>query len=327
MRFLLRRLGFYVVTAWIALTINFLIPRLMPGNPVEILLARIKQQETPQAVHALEVAFGVNTQESLLSQYVTYLGQLVHGNLGLSVTYFPSSVSSVIREALPWTLVLLGTATIISFALGTLLGMLAAWRRGTWWVDALTPVTAFLSAVPYFWLGLVVLTLFAVNLRWFPISGGYTAGTQASLSWGFIGDAVRHGALPALTIVVSSLAGWLLGMRNVMIQTMDEDYVHLAEAKGLHRRRVLFTYAARNAIIPNIATLALSLGFVVGGAILTEVVFSYPGIGYVLFQAVTNEDYPLMQSIFLIITLLVLLANLIGDMCYAALDPRAREAA
>jgi peptide/nickel transport system permease protein len=325
-RFLLRRLGFYLVTAWIALTINFLIPRLMPGNPVELLLARIKHQETPQAVQSLQLAFGLNAHESLLSQYGTYLGQLVQGNLGLSVTYFPSSVLTVLQQALPWTLVLVGTATVISFVLGTLLGILAAWRRGVWWVDALTPVTAFLSAVPYFWLGLVVLTVFAVNLRWFPISGGFTAGNQSSLSWSFIGDAIDHGTLPAVTIVVSSLAGWLLGMRNVMVQTLDEDYVHLAEAKGLRRGRVLFTYAARNAILPNIATLALSLGFVVGGAILTEIVFSYPGIGYVLFQAVTNEDYPLMQGIFLIITLLVLLANLLGDVCYAALDPRTREA-
>jgi peptide/nickel transport system permease protein len=326
MRFILRRLGFYVVTAWIAITINFLIPRLMPGNPVELVFARIKRQATPAAIHAFSVAFGVNTKQSLLSQYFSYLVQLLHGNLGVSITYFPSSVSSVIRASIPWTVALVGLATVMSFVLGTFLGMLSAWRRGSW-VDAVLPVTAFLSALPYFWLGLLVLMAFSVELGWFPLSGGSSPTTMAGLNWSFIGSAIYHGILPAATIIVSSIAGWLLGMRNVMIATLAEDYVLLAEAKGLRRWRVLFNYAARNAILPNIATFALSLGFIVGGAILTEIVFSYPGIGYVLYQAVSNEDYPLMQGLFLIITIMVLLANLAADACYVLLDPRTREAA
>jgi peptide/nickel transport system permease protein len=183
-----------------------------------------------------------------------------------------------------------------------------------------------LSAVPYFWLGLVVLTIFAVKLNWFPLSSGYDPNLTVGFTWAFIWSATFHAVLPATTIIVSSIAGWLLGMRNVMMSTLGEDYVLLAEAKGLPRRRVTFTYAARNAILPNMAGFALSLGFIVSGAILTEVVFSYPGIGYVLFEAVTNEDYPLMQGIFLMITILVLLANLFADVMYAALDPRTREA-
>lgn len=325
MTFLARRLGFYVITAWVALTINFFIPRLMPGNPVELVFNRVRHQISPAALHAFTVAFGIDTKESLVGQYFSYLSQTVHGNLGISIYFFPSTVSSVIRTALPWTIALVGVATVLSFVLGTLLGIVAATRRGTW-VDALLPITSFLSAVPYFWLGLVVLTIFAVKLNWFPLSSGYDPNLTVGFTWAFIWSATVHAVLPATTIIVSSIAGWLLGMRNVMMSTLGEDYVLLAEAKGLPRRRVTFTYAARNAILPNMAGFALSLGFIVSGAILTEVVFSYPGIGYVLFEAVTNEDYPLMQGIFLMITILVLLANLLADVMYAALDPRTREA-
>lgn len=325
MRFIARRLGFYVITTWIAITINFFIPRLMPGNPVELVFNRVRHTASPAALHAFSVAFGVDSQQGLISQYFSYLGQLLHGNLGISITFFPATVSSVIRTALPWTLALVGLATVLSFVLGTLLGIVAATRRGTW-VDALLPVTSFLSAVPYFWLGLLALTVFAVELGWFPLSGGYDPSVNVGFTWSFISSAIDHGVLPALTIVISSIAGWLLGMRNVMISTLGEDYVLLADAKGLPRRRVTFSYAARNALLPNMAGFALSLGFIVSGAILTEVVFSYPGMGYVLFEAVTNEDFPLMQGIFLMITILVLLANLFADVIYVALDPRTREA-
>jgi peptide/nickel transport system permease protein len=324
-RFIARRLGFYVITAWIAITINFFIPRLMPGNPVELVFNRVRHSMSPTSLKAFSVAFGVDSHQSLISQYFSYLDQLLHGNLGISITFFPATVASVIRTALPWTLALVGVATILSFVLGTLLGIVAATRRGTW-VDALLPVTSFLSAVPYFWLGLLALTVFAVQLGWFPLSGGYSPSVNVGFTWPFISSAVDHAILPALTIVVSSIAGWLLGMRNVMISTLGEDYVLLADAKGLPRRRVTFSYAARNALLPNMAGFALSLGFIVSGAILTEVVFSYPGMGYVLFEAVTNEDFPLMQGIFLMITILVLLANLFADVIYVVLDPRTREA-
>ena len=325
MRFLLRRLGFYVVAIWIAITLNFLLPRLMPGDPVQQLFARTKQQANPQSIAAMRAAFGVDTHASLLAQYGTYLSDVLHGNLGTSITYFPDTVSSVIRSALPWTLALVGTATIISFVVGTLLGIFTAWRRGTW-VDHLLPISAFFSAIPYFWLGAVAIFIFAEKLGWFPLSGAYNPNISPSFSWDFISSALNYGILPALTIIVSSLSGWLLGMRNVMLTTMPEDYVLLAQAKGLSNRRVIFSYAARNAMLPNLSSFALSVGFVVGGAILTEIVFSYPGVGYVLYQAVTNQDFPLMQGLFLIITVMVLLANLLADLAYIALDPRTREA-
>jgi peptide/nickel transport system permease protein len=325
MRFFLRRIGFYLVTAWVALTLNFMIPRLMPGDPVQALFARTKQAANPQSVAAMRAAFGVDTDQSWFGQYWAYLGNVLHGRLGTSITYFPADVSSVIRSALPWTLVLVGSATLISFVLGTLLGVLAAWRRGSW-VDHLLPVTAFFAAMPYFWLGAVAIFIFASKLGWFPLSGAYDPSLTAGPNLPFVLSVLKYGVLPAGTIVLSSISGWLLGMRNVMLLTIPEDYVLLAQAKGLRTRRVVFSYAARNAMLPNLSSFALSLGFVVGGAILTEIVFSYPGVGYVLYQAVTNQDYPLMQGLFLIITMMVLLANLLADVAYVALDPRTREA-
>lgn len=324
MRFFARRIVFYLITAWVALTLNFAIPRLMPGDPVSAFFARTKQTATPQSVAAMKAAFGLSSDQNIVGQYGTYLSNVFHGQLGVSMTYYPSTVSSVIGSALPWTLVLVGSATILSFVLGTLLGVFSAWRRGSW-ADHLLPLTAFLSAMPYFWLGAVALFIFSSKLGWFPLSGAYDPNLSPSANPQFLLSVLRYGALPAGTIVVSSIAGWLLGMRNVMLLTIPEDYVLLARAKGLRTRRIVFAYAARNAILPNLASFALSLGFVVGGAILTEIVFSYPGVGYLLFQAVTNQDFPLMQGLFLIITMLVLLANLLADIAYAVLDPRTRE--
>jgi peptide/nickel transport system permease protein len=328
MIFLARRFGFYLVTAWAAITMNFFIPRLMPGNPVELLVSRLSAQGpvSPGMYHSLAVAFGLNTNSSLLTQYFQYWGQLFHGNLGVSITYYPSTVASVIATALPWTIGLVGMATIIAFVAGTAIGTVAAWRRGSW-LDVVLPATAFLQALPYFLLGLVAIELFAVKLGWFPISGGYTPGLSTSFNGSFLASASFHSVLPALTIVVTSMAGWMVGQRNVMITTLDQDYVLVAQAKGISQRRVMIMYAARNAILPNFASFAQALGFVVSGALLVELVFSYPGIGYVLLSAVSNEDYPMLEAIFLIIVLAVLAANFIADLVYVLLDPRARQEA
>jgi peptide/nickel transport system permease protein len=328
MAYLARRVGFYLVTAWAAITINFFIPRAMPGNPVELLMSRLSQNGpvSPGMYHTLAVAFGLNTHTSLLTQYFQYWGQLAHGNLGISITYYPSTVASVIATALPWTIGMVGMATIIAFVIGTGIGAIAAWRRGSW-LDVALPSTAFLQALPYFLLGLVAIEVFGVKLGWLPISGGYTAGLLPGFSGGFIGSASLHALLPAATIVIASMSGWMVGMRNVMTTTLDQDYVLVAQAKGISQRRVMIMYAARNAILPNFASFTQALGLVVSGALLVELVFSYPGIGYVLLSAVNNEDYPLMQAIFLIITLTVLAANFIADLVYVVLDPRARQEA
>lgn len=327
MRYLVRRVVFYLITAWAAITINFFIPRLMPGNPVEILLSRFQGRLSPHETQSLLDLFGLNKHVSLLSQYGNYWAQLVHGNLGTSFTYFPTTVSQVISQSLPWTVVLIGLCTVISFILGTALGTLIGWRRGSRLLEALVPGATFFSSLPYFWLALICIYLFASDLGWFPLSGGYSENATIGFTGSFIGSAVYHGLLPAITIVVSSMAGWILGQRNMMVTTLSEDYVVMAEAEGLRDGRVMVSYAARNAILPQIASFAMSIGFVVSGALLVEIVFSYPGIGYVLYQAVTNEDYPLMQGIFLVITLAVLVANFAADLVYVFLDPRTRQEA
>jgi len=321
-QFIVRRIVFYLVAAWAALTVNFLIPRLMPGNPAEVLFQKFPSLQ-PGALKALEAEFGIGHAGSFLHQYWAYLVNIFHGNLGLSVIEYPARVSTIIGETLPWTLVLVGTATVISFTLGTLLGILAAWRRGGWF-DRILPALSFLQGVPYFFLALLLVDAVAIHLHWFPIQQGYSEGLVPGWHWPFIQSAIYHSLLPAFTIVLTSMAGWMLQMRNVMITTIGEDYVLAAQAKGLSSRRVVGTYAARNAILPNLSGFALSLGFVISGALLMEIVFSYPGIGLTLYNAVTSDDYPLMQGIFLIIALAVLVANLVADVLYVLADPRAR---
>ena len=234
-------------------------------------------------------------------------------------------MTSVIRSAIPWTIGLVGLATVISFVLGTVLGVLVAWRRGTW-LDSLLPVTTFFQAAPYFFVAFIALDIFATRLGWFPTGRAYGQLDFPGWNAAYVGDVLDHAILPAATIVLCSAAGWIVGMRNVMVTTMDEDYVLVAQAKGLPKRRVIW-YAARNAILPSVSGFSLAIGFVVSGALLTEIVFSYPGLGWIMLQAVAGRDYPLLQGIFLIITFAVLLANLAADSVYVFLDPRTRQEA
>jgi peptide/nickel transport system permease protein len=323
-RFFVRRGIFYVVTAWAAVTINFVIPRLMPGDPVKAIMAKSQGRLDSSAEAAIRTLFGLDENRSVWQQYLDYWNLLLHGNLGVSFTYYPTPVAEMIQQTLPWTVGLVGVATVIAFVVGTLLGTGIGWRRGTW-ADSLLPISTFFSAVPYFWLGLVVIAIFSVNLGWFPSSGAYDRSMVPAFTPEFIGSVLYYGTLPALTIVVSSIAGWILGMRNMMVTVSSEDYVTVAQAKGLSERAVVFGYAARNAILPQISSFALSLGFIVGGTLIMEMVFSYPGIGFLLYNATTNHDYTLMQGCFLVITLSVLVANIVADFVYAALDPRTRQ--
>ncbi|WFE35640.1 ABC transporter permease [Micromonospora sp. WMMD975] len=324
MRFLLQRMAFYLFTAWAAITLNFFIPRIVPGDPVQALISRNQGRISADSIASLRVLFGLDSDRNLWQQYVAYWGQLLHGDLGLSFTFFPAPVSEVIGSSLPWTVGLVGVTTIISFLLGTALGVGAGWRRGSW-VDGLLPATTFLSSIPYFWLGLVAIALFAGPGSFFPSSGGYEPGLVPAFDAYFIPSAIQHSLLPAATILVSSMSGWILSMRNMMVTVASEDYITVAHAKGLSERRVALSYAARNALLPNVSGFALSLGLIVGGTLLVEIVFSYPGLGFQLFQAVGYKDYPLMQGIFLIITISVLVANLLADVAYLLLDPRTRK--
>jgi peptide/nickel transport system permease protein len=324
MSFIIRRLAFYLVAAWVAITLNFFIPRALPGNPVQAVMSQY-QNLTPDAEKALaQMLGGTLAHGSLWNQYVTYLGHVFTFNFGADIAHFPVPVTTMIGEALPWTLVLVGVATVIAFLLGTGLGILAGWRHGGW-LDRSLPGLMFLQAVPYFFLALVLVEVCAIEFHWLPAGQNYDgANTQPGWSLSFIGSAVQHAVLPALTIVISSVAGWMLQMRNVMITTIGEDYVVAAQAKGLRSRRVIYTYAARNALLPQLQGFGLALGFVVSGALVMEIVFAYQGIGLLLLNAVTSDDFPLMQAIFLVITFAVLIANLVVDMIIVFFDPRVR---
>ncbi|MEU1605255.1 ABC transporter permease [Micromonospora matsumotoense] len=326
MSYFLRKLGFYAVALWAALTLNFAIPRLLPGNPVDILLAKLQQRGgtvSPETRKAYALLLGGDDTGPLWKQYLDYLRNLARGDLGVSVSYYPAKVSDVILGSLPWTLVLVGVATVLAALLGVLLGAIVGWRPGTW-LDSLVPATTLLAAIPYFWLALILTYLLARVLGWLPLQGGYDVALTPGWNTEFILSAVQYAILPALTIVLASIGGWLLGMRNMMVSTLSEDYVLTAEAKGLSPRKIRRSYAARNAALPSVAGFAISLGFVVSGSVITEQVFSYPGIGGRLLGAVTNNDYALMQGVFLFITLAVLGANLIVDLLYGLIDPRTR---
>jgi len=322
MAFLLRRLVFYIVAAWAALTVNFFIPRAVPGNAVESILAKFPNL-TPAAYKAVTAMLGVGNAGSLGHQYVVYLDEVAHFNFGTDVSQYPASVSTLLSQTVPWTLVLVGTSTIIAFVLGTGLGILAGWRNGGW-LDRSLPGLMFLQAIPYFFLALILVEVFAIKWHTFPAGQGYAGGLVPGWHWDFIGSAIYHSVLPAFTIVITSTAGWMLQMRNVMVTTIGEEYVMAAQAKGLRNHRVVFTYAARNALLPQLQAFGLALGYVVSGAIVMEIVFGYPGVGLLLLSAVQSHDFPMMQALFLLITFAVLIANLIVDIVIVFADPRAR---
>jgi peptide/nickel transport system permease protein len=293
----------------------------MPGNPIQNLIGKLTGQVTPQEIRSIRLSFGLGFKQGIFGEYITYLTQLLHGNLGVSIT-LGAPVSTILGETVPWTVGLIGIATFISFAIGTLMGALLGWSRGSRF-DSLIPTFTFFQAVPYFFLATVMLLVFGSHLHWFPVLGAYSENVTPGFNWTFISNVIRYGELPVISIVLASIAGWMLGMRNMMITVIGEDFVLMAVAMGLPRRQVI-VHAARNAILPSIANLSLAFGLVVSGALLVELVFNYPGVGDLLLQAVLNEDYPLIQGIFLVITFTVLAFNLVADVLYLALDPRTR---
>ncbi|WP_395398655.1 ABC transporter permease [Arthrobacter sp. UC242_113] len=324
MRFILRRLGFYLIAFLASITLNFLLPRFMPGDPVSRMFARTQGKMQPEQIDALRKLLGVDDRP-IWEQYIDYLHNVFTGQMGVSISRFPTPVTEVIAAQIGWTLLLGGTALVIAAVVGNLLGILAAWRRGGAIDSALPPVLIFIGSFPYFWLAMGALYLFGVILGWSPLRHAFSDGVEPAFTWEFIGDVGAHLVLPALTIVLVSIGGWMLGMRNTMIATNSEDYITMAEAKGLRPGRIMFRYAARNAMLPSVTSFGMGLGFVVGGALLTEVVFAYPGVGYQLLNAVQGLDYPLMQGLFLTITAAVLLANFLVDILYVRLDPRVRS--
>jgi peptide/nickel transport system permease protein len=327
-RYVLRKVVLFVITLWAAITLNFVLPRLMPGSPVDAALGKLASAGVPitnAEKNAIEVQLGV-PHSSLFVQYGDYLSNIATLKFGTSYSFPTQTVAQTIGKALPWTLVLVGVTTIVAFIIGTLLGVYAGWHRGRASDTSITVGATFFGAFPPFWLGLLLLYLAAFKYGWFPIKGGYNPGTSPNWSLSFFTDALRHSVLPAVTLAVTTLSGWVFGMRNNMINTLGEDYITFAEANGLRSRTVALLYAARNALLPNVTAFGLILGGVVGGSVLVEGVFSYPGVGNLLYIAVTNHDYPLMQALFLVFTLSMLVTIFIVDLLYVRLDPRVRSA-
>jgi len=323
--YVVRRVGQFVLVVWITATINFVVVRLAPGDPTAGMLSRMAQQgDMVQGGAALvsqyRATFGLNDPAPL--QYLKYLWALCHLDLGYSISNFPTGVAEIIASAAPWTIGLLVTSTLISFAVGSLLGALMVWQAAPALARMILPAFMVLAAIPYYLLALLLLYVLAFTLHVFPVTGVSSIGDTGSLTLGSALDVLDHSVLPALSIVLSAVGFWMLGMRGMMVTVIGSDYLTLAEAKGLKERRVFIRYAMRNAILPQITSLAIALGYVASGAILVEVIFSYPGIGSALYTAITNNDYPLIEGITLMLVIAVAVAILILDLLYPRIDPR-----
>jgi peptide/nickel transport system permease protein len=327
MRWFARRLVFYVFAIWLALTINFLLPRLMPGNPIGGVLQHMSSAQiasNPGLIKTYQALLG-GGHHTIWQDYVTYLHRIAHFDFGISTSNWPTPVSTVIGSTLPYSIFLVGFAFLIAFFVGTAVGMLAAWRRGGILDNVAVPAFMVLGAFPAFFLALIGLYFFGLELGWFPIQHAYGDTVVPGFNWTFISSAFRHAQLPILVIVAAYTGGWVLNMRTVMINTIAEDYVSLASAKGLKDRRVMTNYAGRNAILPPLNGFAAQFASAVGGLVFVEYVFSYPGVGYTLQNAVLGDDFPLAQGILVVLCLCVILANLIMDVLNLILDPRLRS--
>ncbi len=323
--YVLRRLGMYVLTVWIGSTIIFVIPRLVPGDPVAAMLGRMSQsgarvENSAEIINAWRARFGLDAPVPI--QYLNYLRNSLTLDLGYSLAHFPAKVSDMVAQAVPWTIGLLALATVISFIIGNLIGALMAWAPTPGWIRQLLPISLTFTSIPYFMLAILLIYVFGFGLRLLPISGGY--GRDLTISWNFpyILSVLQHALLPALSIVIASMGYWALGMRGMMITNAGEDYIILARAKGLSPARLFLRYAVRNAVLPQVTALALTLGSIVGGATLVEYLFAYPGMGYLLYQSIVTNDYTLIQGIVFILILATATAVLLIDLVYPLIDPR-----
>ena len=317
-----------LLIVFIAVTINFILPRLIPGDPIESALAtKIAVSgnvsvDVEKVAQAYRAKFGLD--QPLWKQYLNYWRDLFRFDLGVSLVYFPEPVIARIRSALPWTVSLLVVSTLVAFGLGSLLGALLAWPRTPAIFHALVSPLLLLSTIPFFLLGIILLSLFAVEWRLFPPGGGFSPTLILGRNVESALDILHHAMLPALSIVLGSMGAWALGMRAMMVSVLGEDYVTFAEAKGLHPRRIFMWYGIRNALLPQITQLALALGAVFGGTVLVEAMFSYPGIGTLLFAAIAGKDYFVIQGIVLMLILASAGALFTIDLIYPLLDPRIR---
>ncbi len=321
-----RRFGMFLLVIVLAVTVNFIIPRLIPGDPVEtqinMLAARSGGQmgDVQAMAQAYREKFGLD--KPVWRQYLNYWRDILQLDFGYSLANYPETVAGAITSALPWTLGLLGFSTIVAFGIGSLLGGLLAWPRTPSALRGSIPALMVISAIPYFLLGVILVYLFAIVYKLFPAGGAYELGGTLRFDWPTIRDVLHHAALPAISIILAGIGGWALTMRGMVVSILGEDYVTLAEAKGLKDWRIFSQYAMRNGLLPQLTTLALTLGHVVSGTILVEVIFAYPGIGYKLYQAVQYKDYFVIQGIVFVLILSIALALFIMDLIYPLIDPR-----
>src|SRR3954452_7920742 len=326
MRWFIRRLGFYLFATWMALTITFLLPRLMPGDPIGGILQHLSPaqiQSNPGIIDTYRQLLGGSNQ-SIFAAYGEYLHRVATLDFGISTSNYPTKVAEVVARTIPYSIVLVGIAFALAFILGTAIGMVAAWRRGGSFDSIFVPIFMGLAAFPAYFTALLLMYFFGLKLGWFPIQHAYDNGLVPGFNWTFLSSAVKHGFLPGLVIVLAFAGGWVLTMRTVMINTIGEDYVTMAHAKGLRDRRVMTRYAARNAILPPLNGFAAQFASAVGGLVFIEFIFSSPGVGYTLQSAVLGNDYPLAQAILVVLCLCVIVANLIMDVLNLVLDPRLR---
>ncbi|MBI3957826.1 MAG: ABC transporter permease [Chloroflexi bacterium] len=311
---------------WTAATLNFFIPKLTPRNPLreKLLEDASRGGYIPpgfnEMVQGYEKKFGLD--QPVWKQYLTYMGDMARFDLGYSISNFPKTVGELIGEAIPWTIGLLTVTTALAFLIGTLLGALIAWSRSPSWLNYLVAPLLTLSAIPFYLLALILIYFVAFQWKLLPLGGGYSFGIVPSFSAAFIFDVMKHAILPALSIILASTGGWAIGMRGMMVTVQGEDYMTFAEAKGLKPRRLFFRYAVRNALLPQVTGLALSLSFIVSGSVLVELVFGFPGIGTLLARSVGQLDYFLIYGIVFIIIVAIGVAMFIMDMIYPLLDPR-----
>src|SRR5438477_5730011 len=324
--YIARRFGVFLLIVWLAATLNFFLPRLGGQDPVrakllqQAALGGYVQSGIEEMTREYERRFGLD--RPLWRQYLTYLRDVSRLDFNYSIANYPRTVRELVADAVPWTLALLGTTTVLSFGIGSLLGALLAWPRAPRWMLWLMPPLWALHAIPFFLLGLILTYLFAFQIPLLPIFGGYSAGAGPGFSWRFATDVLQHALLPALSIILVATGGWALGMRGMMVTTMGEDYVTFAEAKGLKAPTVFLRYCLRNAILPQVTALALALGQILSGAVLVEVIFGYPGIGTLLFQAIRENDHHVIQDGVFTVIVSLGFTTLVLDIVYPWLDPR-----
>ena len=319
-----RRFAAFLLTILGSFTLAFFFFRLIPGNPLGALLVTLQQQysytsaDAANYVNSYREAFGLDLP--LYAQYFRYIGNvLFRFDLGPSLLAFPTPA-----QALPWTIGLLGLTVILSWFIGLILGGVLGWRRNTRWSQFFTTVAVGFSQIPQYIVAILLVFLLAYTLNWLPSRDAYAAGVTPGFNWPFIGSVVRHGLIPGLAMVIVSLAGWIISTRSLMVLILGEDYLLYAQAKGLSERRIFTHYALRNTLLPQVTGLAISLGFIINGALLVETLFNYPGIGSLLARAVGVLDYNTIQGIVLISIVSVLAANFLLDILLPLLDPRIR---